>query len=68
MMCEVFKRINSTDYNIGSEEHNNNIIGPYALEEQLKAAFPQKLLQNRLTTFRIQCLKIILKYYLLLRK
>ena len=68
MMCEVFNRINSTDYNIGSEEHNNNIIGPNALEEQLKAAFPQKLLQNRLTTFRIQCLKIILKYYLLLRK
>ena len=50
-MCEVFNIINSTDYNISSEEDNNNIIGPNALEEQLKATCSQKSLQNRLTTF-----------------
>ena len=50
MMCEFFNRINSTDYNIGSEEHNN-IIGPNALEEQLKASCSQKSLKNWLTAF-----------------
>ena len=42
MVGEILNRINSTDYNVSSdelmEEHNNNIIDPKSLHEQLKVA------------------------------
>ena len=50
MMFVVFNIINSTDYNIGSEEHNNNIIGPNATKSSVFSKITSKSVNDILNS------------------